>query len=270
MKVTVVVDNIPSGDLKGEWGLCFFIEYGRKKYLLDTGASSLFLSNASALGIDISQVDCAVLSHAHYDHSLGMAAFFDINSKAKFHVSASTKDNCYAKALFVTRYIGIEKGILSKYPDRISYCSGITNLDEGVWIVPHSTEGLAKVGKKNHMYVDVGSKLVPDDFSHEQTLVFKVDSGLVVFNSCSHAGADVIISEVRKAFPCEEIIAYLGGLHLAMSSSSRVKEIARGLGTTGVKKIITGHCTGDKAFAILKDRLGDAVCQFRTGMVMEF
>ncbi|MCQ2147334.1 MAG: MBL fold metallo-hydrolase, partial [Bacteroidales bacterium] len=182
MKVTVIVDNIPSGDLKGEWGLCFFIEYNGNKYLLDTGASDLFLSNAVGLGIDIKDVDCAILSHAHYDHTLGMDAFFRVNSKAKFHISANTSDNCYAKALFVKRYIGIEKGILEKYPKRLAYVSGVTEIDPGVWIVPHSTEGLAKVGRRNHMYVLVGSKLVPDDFSHEQSLVFRTESGLVVFN----------------------------------------------------------------------------------------
>ncbi len=32
----------------------------------------------------------------------------------------------------------------------------------------------------------------------------------MIFSSCSHAGADLIISEVRQAFPDREILAILG------------------------------------------------------------
>lgn len=76
MKVTVLVDNLRNGPLKGEWGLSFLIEYEKWKILLDTGASGLFARNARRLGIDLGEVDHAVLSHAHYDHSDGMSAFF--------------------------------------------------------------------------------------------------------------------------------------------------------------------------------------------------
>lgn len=126
MKVTVLSDN------------------NGKKYLLDTGGSNLFLDNAGKLGIDISEVDCAVLSHAHYDHSLGMEAFFRANSKADFYVSPNARENCYAGFGFLSKYIGLPSG----------------------W------------------------KYLPDDFTHEQSLVFRTDNGLVIFNSCSHSGAD--------------------------------------------------------------------------------
>ena len=39
MKATVVVDNIGNDELKGEWGLCIYIEYKNEKILLDAGAS---------------------------------------------------------------------------------------------------------------------------------------------------------------------------------------------------------------------------------------
>ena len=38
---------------------------------------------------------------------------------------------------------------------------------------------------------------------------------------------------------------------------------------TGITKIITGHCTGDEAFAILKEELGDVIEQMYTGMEIE-
>ena len=33
MKATVVVDNIKSADIPGEWGLCIYIEYAGRKIL---------------------------------------------------------------------------------------------------------------------------------------------------------------------------------------------------------------------------------------------
>lgn len=77
MKATVVVDNRGNGILSGEWGLCIYIEYGEKHILLDTGASDLFVQNAEKLGLDLTAVDAAVLSHAHYDHANGMEAARD-------------------------------------------------------------------------------------------------------------------------------------------------------------------------------------------------
>ncbi|MDY6396848.1 MAG: MBL fold metallo-hydrolase, partial [Treponema sp.] len=66
VKMTVIVDNVPSEGLKGEWGLCILVEAGDKKVLVDTGGSKLFARNLKALGFDISEIDYGVLSHAHY------------------------------------------------------------------------------------------------------------------------------------------------------------------------------------------------------------
>lgn len=81
MKATVLADNIPQGELRGEWGLSIYIEYQGRNILLDTGASDLFLRNAGKLGKDIAKADYAVLSHAHYDHADGMRVFLNIMIK---------------------------------------------------------------------------------------------------------------------------------------------------------------------------------------------
>ena len=91
MKATVLVDNISCNELAGEWGLSIYIEYGDKKILLDTGASELFLENAEKMGVSIKEVDYAVLSHAHYDHSNGMKAFFENNVTIQNHPYSKMK-----------------------------------------------------------------------------------------------------------------------------------------------------------------------------------
>ncbi len=116
MKATVIVDNKKSEDLKGEWGLCIYIEYRGQNILLDAGASGLFAENAAKLGIDLKAVDAAVLSHAHSDHANGMEEFFLTNDEAKFYVRETCDENCYTKWWFFSKYIGIPKKILEKYP----------------------------------------------------------------------------------------------------------------------------------------------------------
>ncbi len=270
MKATVLIDNISENYLSKEWGLSIYIEYNEKKILLDTGASEKFIKNAEELGIDISAVDYAVLSHAHYDHSDGMAAFFEQNDRADFLIRKGSQENCYGKKFIFSHYIGVQKGLLNQYKDRIVYVDGDYEAAPGITLVPHKTEGLEKIGKKNSMYVKREGRWYPDDFSHEQSLVFDTEKGLVIFNSCSHGGADNIIQEVASTYPGKKIYAIVGGFHLYKASEAEVYALADRIRATGIEKIYTGHCTGEKAYKLLKEKLGEKAGQLKTGLVIDF
>jgi len=269
MKISVLIDNVGCGTLKSEWGLSFHISFEGRNYLLDTGGSDAYMDNAKSLGINLSDVDDAVISHAHYDHSLGMEAFYKINDKAPFHLSANARENCYAGWYFISKYIGLPKGILSEYAERIVYHRDLCGIGDGVYLVPHSTPGLNRLGKQNHLFVKNGLRYQPDDFSHEQSLVFKTEKGLIVLNSCSNSGPEVVVSEVLKAFPGESVQAYLGGLHLFRFDDAKVKEVSDRLAACDIGKIYTGHCTGTHAFDLLKERLGDRIEQLHSGLVIQ-
>lgn len=266
MKATVIVDNIKNGDIKGEWGLSLLIEYNGKIILLDTGASYLFADNASKLGLDLEDVDIAVLSHAHYDHANGFGKFFELNNKAKLYVRDCCAENCYGKKWIFHKYIGIPKGVFSKYKDRIEYVSGDYKICEGISLLSHKTEGLEKIGKRENLYQKKNRKLTPDDFSHEQSLVFDTEEGLVVFNSCSHAGVANIIKEVETVYPSKKVIAIIGGFHLFRRKDEEVRELAKQIKNTGIKYVYTGHCTGQRAYDVLKVELGDMVKQLKVGL----
>lgn len=277
MKATVLVDNIKGCGLNGEWGLCVYIEYEDKVVLLDTGASNLFVKNAEQLGLDLKKVDFGVLSHAHFDHADGMRAFFSTNERAPFYLQKDAKENCYEKFWIFSKYIGIPRGILEDAKGRIRFAEGKYQVCQGVWLLSHTTEDLEAVGKRNHMYLRgdkkedgrSSKKWRPDDFSHEQSLVFETEDGLVIFNSCSHGGADNIINEVKEAFTGEKIKAIIGGFHLYTRKADEVRELARSIKSTGIQQVYTGHCTGDKAFDVLKEELGDMVHQLSCGLVIE-
>lgn len=269
MRATVLSDNIACGDIGGEWGLSIYIQYRDKNILLDTGASDLFLKNAEKLGIDLAEVDFGVLSHAHFDHADGMEAFFRSNEKAPFYLQRKAEENCYEKVWIFHKYIGIQKGILTGYRDRILYAEGKYRVCEGVWLLSHTTKGLEETGRKNHMYVREGRKWKADDFAHEQSLILEEEDGLVIFNSCSHAGADNIIREVQQAFPEQKISGLIGGFHLFGWENEDVRALARRILETGAEKIYTGHCTGKKAYAVLEEELGGRAGQLRAGLTIE-
>ena len=270
LNATILVDNNGIDGAAGEWGLSIYIEYNGKVILLDTGKSDLFATNAEVLNKDLSAVDYTVLSHAHYDHSTGYDRFFEINDKAPLYVQNSCSDNCYRKITFLYKYIGIPKGLLTRHSDRIIKVKDDYRITDGVYLIPHKTPNLNEVGKREKMYTRNGIIRKYDDFSHEQSLVFEVQNGLVIFNSCSHAGADNIISEVAKTFPSRQIIALIGGFHLFGKSSAFVHDFAKRVRDTGIESIYTGHCTGEHALEILKEDLPGVVSEFRVGLNIEF
>ena len=74
-----------------------------------------------------------------------------------------------------------------------------------------------------------------------------------------------------------KILAMIGGFHLMGSqgpdsmreSEQEVRMLAARLRDMQVEKIYTGHCTGTKAFPILKEELGDMLDILVTGKMIE-
>ena len=280
MQVKILIDNIASFSdnshrkLFGEWGLSVYTEFEGRRYLLDTGASHLFSRNAGVMGVDLSQVDTGILSHAHYDHSDGMARFFAINKKAPFYLRKGAAENCYHTHKLFGRftyheYIGIHKGWLKRFADRIRYAEGDTQIAPNVYLIPHKTGGLESIGERAHLSVKENGSYRYDRFDHEQSLVFDTPKGLFIMNSCSHGGADNIVKEIEATFPGKKIYAILGGFHLFRYKDEVVRAFAERLRELDVQKIYTGHCTGNRAYEILHDVLGDRAEQMRCGMTVE-
>ena len=210
-----------------------------------------------------------MLSHAHFDHANGMKQFFELNTKAKFYVQSTCAENCYFKKWIFTKYIGIPKRILADYSDRIEYALDDYKFTEGAYLISHSTKGLDAIGKREMMYRKEKTGWMPDDFSHEQSLVLDAEDGLIIFNSCSHGGVINTIKEVSSVFPDRIIKAYIGGFHIYNKSEAEVRELAGKIKETGIQYICTGHCTGEKAYGILKEELGDIMHQLRVRKIIE-
>lgn len=273
MRIKILVDNNTRNTLQAEWGLSLLIEYEGHLILLDAGTTGIFAENAKELGIPVDKIELAVLSHAHYDHADGLERFFQENSSAKCYIRSCCGEDCYDRKK--DKYIGIKAGLLKTYGDRFVRIEGDYELLPGVTLLPHKTKGLEKLGEKVGMYRYRDGVWIPDDFSHEQSLVFETGKGLVICNSCCHGGADHIIEEAEQTFPGKKVYALVGGLHLYRAFDEEVLALAEKIREAGTRKVYTGHCTGERAVELLRERLGlcrfggDTVEQFYTGMEIE-
>ena len=267
MHIKILVDNITKSALQAEWGLSLSIEYEGHSILLDAGTTGIFADNAKALGLSMDSIELAVLSHAHYDHADGLERFFQENRKAKCYIRNCCGEDCFDRKK--DKYIGIRAGLLEAYADRFCRVEGNYELLSGVKLLPHSTEGLDELGEKVGMYRFRNGVWEPDDFAHEQSLVFETERGLVVCNSCCHGGADNIIEEVKREYPGQKVYGLIGGLHLYRASDGEVLTLAEKIRESGIEKVYTGHCTGERAMELLKQELGDTAEQIYTGMELE-
>ena len=282
LKATVLIDSITAGNLKHEWGFSLYLEYKDKTFLLDTGASKKFLQNAQMLEIDIQKVDAGILTHAHYDHANGLKYFFEKNQKAQFFISQNASENCYSSRFFTPRYIGIKKGTLEQFKNRFSFVKNPTEIFPGVTIIPHFVKNkshkTAKQIIKNPSKLPKGTALIlqgeyfwqKDQFLHEQSLVIKTSQGLVIFSSCSHIGIVEICNIIQKHFKGEHIFAFVGGLHLFRKNDEQIKKLCKQIANLPVEYFYAGHCTGENAFNLLKEELGERLFKLFPGEIMLF
>ena len=271
--VSVLVDNACVEGLASEWGLSLHLAFGSRCFLLDFGQTDAFARNAATLGIDLSLVDAAILSHAHYDHADGMDAFFAANDHAPLFLSEASEENLWSTSAGhdEPHYIGVKPNSLERNRERLVRLptDRISEIAPDVLVVPHGLEGApaALNPAAAGMYAMRGGRLEPDTFGHEISLVVRTRSGVNVFSSCSHVGLERIVGEVERALPGERIVSYVGGLHLMHATGDEVRAVASSVHDHGIERLICGHCTGDEAVSLLCDELPGRVEVMAPGKV---
>ena len=278
MKVTVLMENtaLEGCGLTPEHGLSLYIEYRGRKLLLDAGASEKFADNAQALGVDLAAVELAVLSHGHNDHAGGLGQFFRLNRQAPVYICAGAAGPVYAEHPDGRRFIGIDREVWTEFRSRFAEVEGTSPLTEGVWLVPDPLRDPAFTGRATNLLYQRGEgDFIPDDFRHEQSLVLEEERGLAVFNSCSHTGIVNIVRGVLEQFPGKKVFAVVGGLHMfgrdhtgLNCTPEYVYQVADTLKKLGVEEIYTGHCTGEMALSLLRERFGPGCHALSTGKVL--
>lgn len=288
VKISVLVENRQcSSEYACEHGLSLYVETEQHKILFDTGQSERFSENAEKMGIDLGNVDTAVISHGHYDHGGGIKRFMEINDHAKIYINRRAFGRYYHGS---ERYIGLDKrpqtyGDDDKRFGRCAYSANqfaldqkpefrrfvltddICTIDDGILVCtcndmktkyPIDSAGLTEK-KEDGLFV-------PDEFLHEQYLTITDKDRKIVLSGCSHKGVLNIMNWLRPDI-------FVGGFHFMDEDVSSGKnerldkaaEILSGYDTD----YYTCHCTGYDQYKYLKERMGDRLHYIAAGQVTD-
>jgi 7,8-dihydropterin-6-yl-methyl-4-(beta-D-ribofuranosyl)aminobenzene 5'-phosphate synthase len=278
VRVTTLIDNSKGNKgLASEWGLSLHVEANGRRVLFDTGTSSAFVKNAEKLGVDLSKVDIAILSHGHFDHGGGLAAFFSANDTAPLYLRTTAGGDLYGRFLFRHRYIGLVKAVLMANQSRLRWVEEDTEIAPGLHILTSIPDTERKPNTERKILVKTERGFVPDAFKHELVLVVKEEDGISVITGCGHLGVLNMVLAAKKKFPEAPIKTVLGGFHIISNfitggmavTPVEMKEMALRFKELGCQRVISGHCTGKKASAILREELQEGYSQLSTGMTFE-
>lgn len=258
MKIQVLAENTACRpDVKAEHGLSLYIETGAHKILFDAGQTHLFAENARTMGVDLSAIDIAILSHGHYDHGGGLKEFLAQNSLAPVYIHRSAFEPHYAEA---NRYIGLDPTIAES--GRVRYTDDFLTIDNTLSLHTLNVYEKPFPASGHGLFMGEGESLAPDDFRHEQYLIIREDERRILISGCSHLG----ILNIMNAFAPDVMV---GGFHFKpiLPSGDGEKILADSakalLGYNTV--YYTGHCTGEEQFAFLKTQMGERLHPLSTG-----
>ncbi len=260
MRIVTLLENTACReDLACEHGLSLYIETGDLRILFDAGQTDAFADNAEKLGIDLSKVDIAVLSHGHYDHGGGLQRFLELNQTAPVYLH---KDAFMPHYNGSEKYIGLdgslsESGRLIFVEDTLKIAPGIT-LYAGSIPLPHPIDPAGLTVLENGQYA-------PEDFRHEQYLIIEEQGKRICFSGCSHKGILNIAGHFRPD-------ALIGGFHFMKltpeTDGQRLTAAAEEL-LQYPTTYYTGHCTGAAAYDFMKPMMGTQLNSVTTGAIIE-
>lgn len=249
MKLTILVDNNTIIDryYQGEPGLCYYIEDEGSRILFDTGYSDLFVRNARALGIDLSDISTIVLSHGHNDHTRGLTYFIHEFSLPKTKLIAHpdvfkprVENGMAIGSPLSEANVGRAVEVDLK-PTPVSVSKNIVFLGE----IPTSNdfeqrEPLGFLHEKEGQREDY----VMDD----SAIVYKGNDGLFVITGCSHSGICNIIEYAKEVCKETRITGVIGGFHL-FEVSDKLHRTIDYFVDNHIKELYPCHCVSFKAKA---------------------
>lgn len=231
LTITVVYDNVAhDGRLQTDWGFACLVEGLEQPLLFDTGGKGdILVRNMRALGLDPQAVRTVVLSHAHGDHTGGLAAFLAENPDVTVYLPQS-------------------------FPANIKD----TVRRAGATLVEVS--GPAAIAARAHTTGELGGQI------REQALVVETPRGLVVITGCAHPGIVEMVRQAQAEVDGDVYMAF-GGFHLHDADAGQIATVIAELQALGVQRIAPSHCTGDAARRAFAEAFDDGYVPSGVGQV---
>lgn len=274
MKVITLTENTACRpELGSEHGLSLYIEACGHKILFDMGQSDLFVRNAEALGVDLAQVDLAILSHGHFDHGRGLPEFFKVNSTAKVWIHRMAGEGHYsARPENRVADIGIDPAWLED--PRVVLTEGVAELFPGAVLFSDVAGNELRSPANDALLIRAEEGYVCDPFHHEQSLLLTENGHRLLVGGCAHRGIVNILDRALE-LAGDPMDVVIGGFHMSVPSTGKsipeelVRAVAARLMEQPGTVYYTCHCTGSEAYATLRDAMGERVQYLAGGSTVE-
>jgi 7,8-dihydropterin-6-yl-methyl-4-(beta-D-ribofuranosyl)aminobenzene 5'-phosphate synthase len=243
--ITTLVENKTSSPgLLAEHGLSFWIEYGNKRVLFDTGQSDLLVQNAKALNIDLSRADAIVLSHGHYDHTGGLSTVLGIAPKALLYLHPAAIELKFSwnspKPCSIGMPDSAKKAIRSR---QIIWTKFPTQVFDGIGLTGQVPRTNSFEDTGGQFFLDEGCR-EPDQLLDDQALFIESSKGLIIVFGCAHAGVVNTLQWISNIKPRKNFYAVMGGMHLLNADPERIERTIAAFREYDLQKIGPAHCTG--------------------------
>ncbi|MDX9801378.1 MAG: MBL fold metallo-hydrolase [Spirochaetia bacterium] len=268
IRITTLIENTQGEHLalKSEHGISFCIETPGHKIIFDTGQSGKFIENADQLRISLDDVEYAVLSHGHYDHSGGLRELIKVNSSFELVAGEGFFNEKYACKNGRYEFLGnnFSEDFLKENKIRYKLLSRqVRELVPDVFVLGsfpriHRDE---LINPRFNLLTDKG--FIPDRFDDEVMIVIDTPKGLIAVLGCSHPGMRNMLDEAKSRF-AKPLYAVLGGTHLVEASEESAAAAASYLMEEQIEVIGVSHCTGKIAVNML-EKNGGRYFHNRTG-----
>ncbi len=250
-----------------------------RRVLLDTGSSPTgVLHNLDAMSIDASEIEVIVLSHGHFDHTLGLPALLQRMGTGRvrvvLHPDAFLERRLVRPDAEPVRFPRLFRGSLEREGVEMTVTPDPTLLLDGTVLVSGEIERTTsfEVGFPPNQ-ARRGESWEPDPLIHDDQCVIANlrGKGLVVVSGCAHAG---IVNSVRHAQALtgvEAVHAVMGGFHLTGKLfEGIIPPTIAALREISPRYLVPTHCTGFAAIHEVARAFPDAFVANAVGTTLVF
>ena len=266
-RITILYDAFgPSaGALEMDWGFSALVEYEGKRILFDTGNNSqVFARNVKKLGVDLTHLDAAVISHRHGDHTSGLNHLLQVNPGVKIYVPIEA---AYFKGPITRAFLTHSPGL----PTDMQYFHG-AEPKQFVSGTPWENANFETIAKTTEILpgfflLTTQSQKTGTMEMNELSLAFRTPRGLAVVVGCSHPGVEKILAGAAAVDP--RLYTVTGGFHLVMEQRPEIDRVVSLLhDSLKLERVAPGHCTGELGFAVFLERYKDRFDRAGLGKVI--